>query len=364
MIFLKYRDKIHPFKLEITEPYIAEFFDATDKQNSYKFLFDILFSYPTDTKKFRFVKNKVFLSSRYSFSISSKELALLGEVDVYLSDALYSNDKSFLKNLPETRVIDVDSNLSFFRNQLQDLSYTISKIYGFRQKRGFHSIDLTFDNFVTDFDFKIKMKKQSVTNNIKKIFESNLYLHKENTEIEASLTIKETLEGQMDKRNINILKKQIDLKPLTHAFEKFFLYDLENRINEIYVTQLNKEFSIYGLITFSGENKNNKKLDLVTPDNNIKFQLKIDVYKNSIGFESAKVHEKKSYTVINNKILNFGLLRSNKNRFVGQKYKMKEIIDIVRVLGLQVESENYLNPINISMNSNKLLKKLEKYIKK
>ena len=42
---------------------------------------------------------------------------------------------------------------------------------------------------------------------------------------------------------------------------------------------------------------------------------------------------------------------------------MKEIIDIVRVLELQVESENYLNPINISMNSNELLKKLEKYKK-
>ena len=42
---------------------------------------------------------------------------------------------------------------------------------------------------------------------------------------------------------------------------------------------------------------------------------------------------------------------------------MKEITHIVRVLGLQVESEYYLNPINISMNSNKLLKKLEKYIK-
>ena len=95
-------------------------------------------------------------------------------------------------------------------------------------------------------------------------------------------------------------------------------------ISEIYVTQLDKEFSIYGLITFSGENKNNKKLDLVTPDNNIKFQLKRDVYKNSIRFELAKVHEKKSYTVINNKILNMGLLRSDKNRFVGQKYKMNE----------------------------------------
>ena len=75
----------------------------------------------------------------------------------------------------------------------------------------------------------------------------------------------------------------------------------------------------------------------------------------------AKVHEKKSYTVINNKILNFGLLRSDINRFVGQEYKMKEIIDIVRVLGLQVKSENYLNPINISMDSNELLKKLEKH---
>ena len=96
----------------------------------------------------------------------------------------------------------------------------------------------------------------------------------------------------MNKLNINILRKQIDLKPLTHAFETFFLHDLENMINEIYVKQLHKEFSIYGLIAFSGESENNKKLDLVTPGNNIKFQLKRDVYKNSIGFELTKVHKK------------------------------------------------------------------------
>ena len=72
----------------------------------------------------------------------------------------------------------------------------------------------------------------------------------------------------------------------------------------------------------------------------------------------AKVHERKSYTIIN-KILNFGLLRSDKNCFVGLKYKMKEIIDRVRVLALQVELEDYLNPINISMNSKELLKKLK-----
>ena len=71
-----------------------------------------------------------------------------------------------------------------------------------------------------------------------------------------------------------------------------------------------------------------------------------------------KVHERKSYTIIN-KILNFGLLRSDKNCFVGLKYKMKETIDIVRVLALQVELEDYLIPINISMNSKELLKKLK-----
>ena len=204
-IFLKYHNKKYPFKLEITEPYIAKFSNATDKRNSYKFLFDILFSSPNDTKRFMFVKNKVFHSSRYPFSIFLKELTLLGEVYVYLLDALYSNGKLFLKNVPETGAIDVDSNLSFFTNQLQDPSYNISKIYGFCQKRGFHSIDLKFDNFVTDFDFKIKMKKQSVRNDIKKIFESNLYLLKENTEIEAPQTIKETIEVQMGKHNINIL---------------------------------------------------------------------------------------------------------------------------------------------------------------
>ena len=85
-------------------------------------------------------------------------------------DVLYSNDKSFFKNVPETGGIDIDSNLSFFRNQLQDPSYNVSKIYGFCQKRGFQSIDLKFDNFVTDFDLKKDIwKKQSVTNNIKKI---------------------------------------------------------------------------------------------------------------------------------------------------------------------------------------------------
>ena len=63
------------------------------------------------------------------------------------------------------------------------------------------------------------MKKQSATTDIKKIFKSTL--NKEKTEIDVPPTIKEILESQMDKCNININSKK-KLKPLTHAFEKFF----------------------------------------------------------------------------------------------------------------------------------------------
>ena len=39
---------------------------------------------------------------------------------------------------------------------------------------------------------------------------------------------------------------------------------------ETFATKLNKEFSIYGLITFLGKNKGNKKLDLIKPSINLK----------------------------------------------------------------------------------------------
>ena len=66
------------------------------------------------------------------------------------------------------------------------------------------------------------MKKKSATTDIKKIFESSQNLHKEKTEIDVPSTIKEILKSQIDKPNIGILKKEIDLKPLMHAFENFF----------------------------------------------------------------------------------------------------------------------------------------------
>ena len=111
----------------------------------------------------------------------------------------------------------------------------------------------------------------------------------------------ENLSGQSG--YIKKLSKKVNLKLLTHTYEKIFLYNLENIIKPTFATEVQKEFSIYGLISFSGETKKNNKLDLIKPGDNLNFELIDDVYKNSLHFELGKVHTKKSFNVVSNKVL-------------------------------------------------------------
>ena len=77
----------------------------------------------------------------------------------------------------------------------------------------------------------------------------------------------------------------------------------------------------------------------------------------------GKVHEKKSYTFVSDNVFNFGLLCSKKNKTIGEKCKMLEMIGTIKILGLQVETENYLYPINIFLNANNVIPQLTKYNK-
>ena len=122
----------------------------------------------------------------------------------------------------------------------------------------------------------------------------------------------ENLSGQSYKSKIKNLSKKVNLKSLTHTYENFFLYDLENIIKPTFVTEVQKEFSIYRLISFSGETKKNNKLDLIKPGENLKFELIDDVYKNSLSFELGNVHTKKSFNVVSNKVFNFAILQTEK----------------------------------------------------
>ena len=147
----------------------------------------------------------------------------------------------------------------------------------------------------------------------------------------------------------------------------FFLYDLENIIKPTFPTEVQKEFLIYGLISFLGETKkkkNNNKLDLIKPGDNLKFELIDDVYKNSLSFELEKVHTKKSFNVFSNKVFNFAILQTEKNKRTGEKRAMNlEIIDTICILGIQDNDVNFLNPITTSISSDTVIQKLTKYKK-
>ena len=146
----------------------------------------------------------------------------MGEVDVYLSTDLYNNNKLFLKNINGTgEVANYSNALSYIRSQLRDPTCTVSKIYGFRVRKGFHSLDVKVKDFVLpDFKTEVKLKDQSLPDSLKKVFEVSTTLDKFETEVAAPDDIKTTLKGQSD--YFQKLSKKVDLKPLTHVSEDFF----------------------------------------------------------------------------------------------------------------------------------------------
>ena len=84
----------------------------------------------------------------------------------------------------------------------------------------------------------------------------------------------------------------------------------------------------------------------------MKFQLLKYVYKNSLSFELGKVHEDRSFTVVGKRVFNFGLLRTKKHKTIGQKRPMTlKVINTIRVLGVQDQNINFINPLTISISS-------------
>ena len=176
-------------------------------------------------------------------------------------------------------------------------------------------------------------------------------------------TTPEKLEDQLGGQYIFLKKlvEKVNLKSLTYAYENFFLYDLENIIKPTFTTELEKEFAIYGLINFSGEVKKNK-LNLITPQKRLKFEIEKDVYKTELRLELNKVHSKKTYDIVGDHILNFGMLMTKKQKTIGQKRGFDaEIIDSINIIGIQNIEYDFLNPIHVTINSDNVIQKLISY---
>ena len=69
-------------------------------------------------------------------------------------------------------------------------------------------------------------------------------------------------------------------------------------ISETFVTGLNQKLSTFSLVSFSGEAKNNNKLDPITPDRKLKFNMIKNV----------------SFSTMRNNVLKFGLLTKKKKK--------------------------------------------------
>ena len=78
-----------------------------------------------------------------------------------------------------------------------------------------------------------------------------------------------------------------------------------------------------------------------------------------LQLELTKVHTKKTFEIVGDKVYNFGILSVEKRNKIGQKRsKMPEIIDKVIIIGIQNTGYSYLNPINIQIRSESIRKRL------
>ena len=84
----------------------------------------------------------------------------------------------------------------------------------------------------------------------------------------------------------NILWQLKIIQKLTVGFinESYFLYDKSNVIEQTFVTEINKLISVYGFLSFFNTKSVNKKVQIVSFKNPLKFTVLKDTIKNALDF--------------------------------------------------------------------------------
>ena len=343
------------------------------KQDFHEWLYNFVFPRRDTTQQYGFTRDKTQFdnSSAFPFYLTDKTLTFQGGVKYYLSLEMYAKgNDSLIKKITEKGAFHVDPNrLKFLRCYLP-IWYTASTLYEFTSASDV-ALYLEKKYFVLpDFNIDVKIKGRSspIVKNVIESFFSIVDIARKigRSGSKTATIVVDSLKSDSNKKleEVRALWNKVNLKSITNVYENFFLYDLERIIQPKFVTELEKDFSIYGLISYSGENKEDNKLDLIKPTDSLKFQLLKDFYKNSLSFELGKAHEDRSFTVVGNRVFNLGLLRTRKHKPIGEKRPMTlEVIDTVRVLGVQDQNVNFINKLTISISSDIIIQELTKYKK-
>ena len=293
------------------------------------------------------------MSSRFPIFWGQQYIKIYPNTEVFFTPSLYEKLKTkmtfgSLITLTDLESFNLRHKYAFFG--------TNKNFYTFVNKNPNAKWTFKAEDFnLLDDDIKITTSvadMQSIFN-----FNSNF-----NNATTITLKVKspENVIEKLQSDELNFLQShKINTRSLTYAHENFFLYDLENMIKPTFTTELQQEFNIYGLIYFSGEQKN--KLHLIRPKSKLKFQFDKDIYKKEMKFELAKVHKKKTFNVVGDYISNFSILKTEQNGIGYKRKAQMELIDEISILGIQNLEFNVLNPIYISINSDSIISKLQLY---
>ena len=293
------------------------------------------------------------MSSRFPIFWGQQYIKIYPNTEVFFTPSLYEKLKTKMTFGPLITLTDLES---FNLRHKYAFFGTNKNFYTFVNKNPNAKWTFKAEDFnLLDDDIKITTSVADMQS----IFNFNSNFNNAGT-ITLKVKSPENLIEKLQSDELNLLQSnKVNTTSLTYAYENFFLYDLENMIEPTFTTELQKQFYIYGLIHFSGKQKD--KLHLIRPKNKLKFQLAKDIYKKQMKFEIAKVHEKKTFNVDGDYIWNLSILTTEKTG-IGQKRKMKvEIVDEIPILGIQNSEFNVLNPIYISINSDNIISKLQLY---
>ena len=120
--------------------------------------------------------------------------------------------------------------------------------------------------------------------------------------------------------------------------------------------------SFIGSISYFDKVNSENKVSLIKSQNKLEFEVKENTFLEELRFQLSSTFANRKIKLKKNEFNNFAILIASKTDEVGQKRKMKEVVDKLLIKGLQnYDKYTTLNPIDRNFKSNYLNAKLEDY---
>ena len=183
---------------------------------------DFIYKAIFDGFRYNFVitKDKSAVSGRYPIWVGEKNFTIAPYQSIYVTASLYHKLKSKLRFTG--MVVLNDSELQDIRTKLANTKFDKSVFYIFQHGDANAKWEFSIDDFtIPNTNVNIKStgeRKQDIFN----------YFSEKKANMTEKVKAPQDLIKRMQSEELNLvqsLSKKVNIKSLTHAYEKFFLYD-------------------------------------------------------------------------------------------------------------------------------------------